>query len=102
MALARQQARTSAAQISACLSLTADPTKHYSDGLDPVAVRRLIAEAAERTARAPGMTSALLDGSAAERRRRREARRALAAVVWSLRVRPPVPALLCDIEEIAS
>ncbi len=75
---------------------------HFPDGLDPVAVSRLIAEAAKTTARAPGMTSALLDGSAAERRRRRETRRALAAVVRSLPVRPPVPAHPCDIEEIAS
>lgn len=54
----------------------------FPDGLDEVAIDGLIAEVA------PGarcvVTSALLDGSAVERRRRRMARRVLAEVVRSL------------------
>jgi hypothetical protein len=58
------------------------------DGLDGSAIEALIAEAAAHTATAPEPTSALLDGSAAERRRRRIERRALAGVVRALPVRP--------------
>lgn len=54
------------------------------DGLDESAVDALIAEADRRAALAPVPTSALLDGSAAERRRRRIERRAMAMVVRSL------------------
>lgn len=63
--------------------------ENYSpDGLDGSAIEALIAEAAAHTARAPEPTSALLDGSAAERRRRRIERRVIAGVVRSLPVRP--------------
>lgn len=60
---------------------------HFPDGLDVAAIDALIAEA-DQGAPAERPTSALLDGSAAERRRRRIERRALAAVVRSLPVRP--------------
>jgi hypothetical protein len=60
---------------------------HVPDGLDEAAVDVLIADVYEEIAGHPAPTSALLDGSAAERRRRRMARRAMAAVVRSLPVR---------------
>lgn len=61
------------------------------DGLDEWAIDRLIAEVAAEVVETPELTSAVVDGSAGERRRRRTARRALAAVVRSLPARPAVP-----------
>jgi hypothetical protein len=69
------------------------------DGLDESAIDALIAEVAAHIAEAPTPTSALIDGSAAERRRWRIQRRALTAVIRSLPVRPAAPT---HIEEIAS
>lgn len=63
-------------------------TGTFPDGLDVPAIDALISETATQTDPADRPTSALLDGSAAERRRRRIERRALAAVVRSLPVRP--------------
>jgi hypothetical protein len=63
---------------------------YYSDGLDETAIDRLIAQVAADVTVAPEPTSALVDGSAAERRRRRMERRALAAVVRSLPARQGV------------
>lgn len=57
------------------------------------AIDVLIAEVEKEIAGHPGPTSAWLDGSAAERRRRRMARRALAAVVRSLPAGRPGVAL---------
>jgi hypothetical protein len=54
----------------------------FPDGLDEMVIDELIAEVAA-SARSVA-TSALLDGSAAERRRRRMARRAFTAVVRAL------------------
>lgn len=48
---------------------------------------QVIGECRSEVARAPRPTSALLDGSAAERRRRRMERRAVAAIVRELPVR---------------
>lgn len=62
------------------------------DGLDERAVSELIADVDQSLAEAPVPTSALVDGSAAERRRRRIERRMLAAVVRSLPSRRSVPA----------
>jgi ribosomal protein L12E/L44/L45/RPP1/RPP2 len=67
---------------------SARPVNHFPDGLDETAIDALIAEAAHEVATAPVATSALMDGSAAERRRRRMERRAISAVVRSLPVRP--------------
>lgn len=57
------------------------------DGLDATAIDGLIAELYEEIADSPAPTSALVDGSAAERRRRRIARRAIAGVLRSLPAR---------------
>lgn len=57
---------------------------YLPDGLDEVAVDVLIAEVAVQVAGMAEPTSALLDGSAIERRRRRMERRALAEVVRCL------------------
>jgi hypothetical protein len=57
---------------------------HAPDGLSEHVVDRLIAEVDQTAVEAPVATSALVDGSAAERRRRRIERRMLAAVVRSL------------------
>ncbi len=73
---------------------------NFPDGLDDAAIEELIAETTH--APTPEPTSALLDGSAAERRRRRIERRALAAVVRSLPVRPVAHTYPTHIEEIAS
>ena len=62
----------------------------YSDGLDETAIDQLIAQVAGESTVAPAPTSSLVDGSAAERRRRRIERRMLAAVVRSLPSRPVV------------
>jgi hypothetical protein len=65
---------------------------HFPDGLDETAIDRLIAQVvAGEVEVAPEPTSALVDGSAAERRRRRMERRALAAVVRSLPTRQVSP-----------
>jgi hypothetical protein len=63
------------------------PDGHVPDGLDEAAVDVLIADVYEEIAGRPAPTSALVDGSAAERRRRRMARRALDTVVRSLPMR---------------
>jgi hypothetical protein len=63
------------------------PGGHVPDGLDEAAVDVLIADVYEEIAGCPVPTSALVDGSAAERRRRRMARRAMAGVVRSLPLR---------------
>lgn len=72
------------------------------DGLDEAAIDRLIAEAAVDVAGAAEPTSALIDGSAAQRRRRRIERRALTAVVRSLPTRPSMATHSNGIEDIAS
>jgi hypothetical protein len=59
----------------------------FPDGLDETAIVSLIAEVATEVIEVPAPTSALMDGSAAERRRRRMERRALAAVVRSMPAR---------------
>ena len=69
---------------------SARPVNHFPDGLDEMAIDALIAEVAREVAQAPAPTSALMDGSAAERRRRRIERRAISAVVRSLPVRPVI------------
>lgn len=57
------------------------------DGLVGEALDELIDRSYAEVARAHGATSALLDGSAAERRQRRMERRAVAAIVRELPVR---------------
>lgn len=74
-------------------------TEYFPDGLDENAIEHLIAEMATEVAGATEPTSALLDGSAAERRRRRIERRALTCVVRSL---PACPEISKRIEDIAS
>jgi ribosomal protein L12E/L44/L45/RPP1/RPP2 len=69
----------------------ARPVNHFPDGLDEKAIDALIAQVTHEVAAAPVATSALMDGSAAERRRRRMERRAISAVVRSLPVRRPAP-----------
>jgi hypothetical protein len=64
------------------------PNPYYPDGLDRAAIETLLAQAARERAKAPAPTSALLDGSAAENRRRRVERRALTEVVHALPVHP--------------
>lgn len=60
---------------------------HYApDGLVGEALDELIDRAYAEVANAPRPTSALLNGSAAEQRRRRIERRALAAVIRALPV----------------
>lgn len=58
------------------------------DGLVGEALDELIDRAYAEVAAAPRPTSALLDGSAAERRRRRIERRSVAAIVRELPLRP--------------
>lgn len=61
---------------------------HYApDGLAGKALDELIDRAYAEVAKAPRPTSALLDGTAAEQRRRRMQRRALAAVNHTLPAR---------------
>jgi hypothetical protein len=62
----------------------------WPDGLNESAVDALIAEVDAVLAASPGPTSALVDGTAAERRRRRLSRRAVAAVVRAMPVTRPV------------
>lgn len=57
---------------------------HCSDGLDGDAIEALLSEAKAFWSTSARPTSALLDGSAAQRRERRAARRAIGAVVRSL------------------
>jgi hypothetical protein len=59
---------------------------NYPDGLSERALDALIAEVDAVLAASPVPTSALLDGTAAERRRRRMSRRAVASVVRALPV----------------
>jgi hypothetical protein len=68
-------------------SRNARQRNYFPDGLDETAIASLIADVARTVTESPEPTSALMDGSAAERRRRRMERRALAAVVRSLPVR---------------
>jgi hypothetical protein len=70
---------------------------YFPDGLDSLAIEALIAEAAAEAEPAPEPTSALLDGSAAERRHRRIERRALTAAVRSLPVRTSAPEYTEDV-----
>jgi hypothetical protein len=72
---------------------------YFPDGIDDTAFDALLAEAARERANAPAPTWALLDGSAAENRRRRAQRRAIAAVVRSLPVRPTATTRPTDIKE---
>lgn len=58
------------------------------DGLTEPAINALIQDVYREIADAPRPTSALLDGTAAERRRRRTARRAIASVIRALPARP--------------
>jgi hypothetical protein len=60
------------------------------DGLDYVAINRLLAEVRAELRTAARPTSALLDGSAAERRHRRIENRAMSAVVRALPVQSRV------------
>jgi hypothetical protein len=66
---------------------------HYPDGFTEKAIDRLIAEVEREVVEVPVATSALVDGSAAERRRRRIEHRILAAVVRSLPSRRTVSEL---------
>jgi hypothetical protein len=61
--------------------------RYASDGLAGAALDELINRTYAEVAKASRPTSALLDGSAAEQRRRRMERRALAAVIPALPVR---------------
>jgi hypothetical protein len=61
--------------------------RYAPDGLASEALEELINRAYAEVAKAPRPTSALLDGSAAEQRRRRMERRALAAVIRALPAR---------------
>jgi hypothetical protein len=64
---------------------------HSPDGLsDVAAVDVLLAEIDGELAKGPQPTAAYLDGSALERRRRREAQRMLGATVRVLRVHSPL------------
>lgn len=74
-------------------------SENFPDGLDENAIDRLIAEVSRDVSGAVEPTSALLDGSAAERRRRRIERRALTGVVRSL---PARSSLTRGIEDLAS
>lgn len=61
--------------------------RYAPDGLAGEALDELIKRAYAEVAKAAKPTSAMLDGSAAEQRRRRMERRALAAVIRALPVR---------------
>jgi hypothetical protein len=66
---------------------------HSPDGLsDAAAVDVLLTEVDAELAEKPQPTAAYLDGSALERRRRREAQRLLGATVRVLRVHGPLSA----------
>lgn len=64
-----------------------DPYRYAPDGLVGEELDELIDRAYAEVANAPRPTSALLDGSAAEQRRRRTEHRALAALTRALTVR---------------
>jgi hypothetical protein len=64
---------------------------YFPDGLDEISIDQLIAQVAAEVTVVPRSTSALVDGSAVERRRRRMERRVLAAVVRSLPSRQVSP-----------
>ena len=64
-----------------------DPYRYAPDGLVGEVLDELIDRAYAELADAPRPTSALLDGSAAEQRRRRMERRALTAFTRALAVR---------------
>jgi hypothetical protein len=66
---------------------TGDMHSYSPDGLDLDAINQLLTEVNEEFRDAAEPTSALLDGSAAERRRRRMENRAMAGVVRALPVR---------------
>jgi hypothetical protein len=83
-------------------SRSASPRNWFPDGLDDERIEALISEVAGVVAEAPAPTSALIDGSAAERRRRRIERRALSTVVRSLPIRPSTNPIPAHTEEIAS
>lgn len=57
---------------------------HAPDGLDQQDINQLVWDACADSISSPRATSALLDGTALERRERREARRAMNAVVRDL------------------
>jgi hypothetical protein len=59
----------------------------YPDGLTAAAIDALLSEMEGHQSTAVRLTSALLDGSAVLRRERREARRAIGAVVRALPAR---------------
>jgi hypothetical protein len=65
--------------------------RYAPDGLAGVALDELINQAYAEVAKAAWPTSALLDGTAVEQRRRRMERRALAAVIPALPVRRRAP-----------
>lgn len=73
---------------------------HYPDSLSldaiDVMLREVIADL--RSPSVPEPTTALLDGSALQRRHRREARRAIGAVVRAL---PSARSMVVDVEEAA-
>jgi hypothetical protein len=75
---------------------------YFPDGLDTAAIDALIAAADRSAVTAPEPTSALLDGSAAERRRRRIQRRALTSAVRALPVRRANTHCPTRIEDVAS
>lgn len=66
---------------------------NYSDGLTPDVIDALLSETEGQWATSVRPTTALLDGSAALRRERRMARRAMGAVVRALPTRPQHVAL---------
>ncbi|GAB3910959.1 hypothetical protein GCM10029964_115780 [Kibdelosporangium lantanae] len=74
------------------MSYEKEPDSQFGpDGLGLEAINALLADVRAELRKAARPTSALLDGSAAERRRRRMERRAVGAVVRALPVRRSVP-----------
>lgn len=81
------------------------PVNHFPDGWDESAIDALIAEVnteikAEKDT-VPVVTSALVDGSALQRRLRRMERRRLTAVVRALPARPHASESDVETEEVA-
>jgi hypothetical protein len=99
MALEPSRSQSTADRISGSSSWPAWPDPYYPDGLDRAAIETLLAEAARERAKAPAATSALLDGSAAERRSRRVELRALAEIVRALPARPAATKYPTHIQE---
>jgi hypothetical protein len=62
--------------------------RYYPDGLTPAVLDALITESLTDTLTAPRPTSAALDGTARDRRDRREAHRALVALATVARSQP--------------